>query len=62
MTFEQVDAIAQGRVWSGTEALKLGLVDKIGGLNDAVAEAAKIAKIKNTAHKIIQNTKRVLMT
>ncbi len=46
MTFEQVDAIAQGRVWSGTEALKLGLVDKIGGLNDAVAEAAKIAKIK----------------
>ena len=46
MTFEQVDAIAQGRVWSGTEALKLGLVDKIGGLNDAIAEAAKIAKIK----------------
>ncbi|MBW1657062.1 signal peptide peptidase SppA [Flavobacterium quisquiliarum] len=46
MTFEQVDAIAQGRVWSGTEAVKLGLVDKIGGLNDAIAEAAKIAKIK----------------
>ncbi|MBZ4036895.1 signal peptide peptidase SppA [Flavobacterium sp. 17A] len=46
MTFEQVDAIAQGRVWSGTEALKIGLVDKIGGLNDAIAEAAKIAKIK----------------
>ncbi|MFB9078819.1 signal peptide peptidase SppA [Flavobacterium procerum] len=46
MTFEQVDAIAQGRVWSGTEALKLGLVDKIGGLNDAIAEAARIAKIK----------------
>ncbi|MBB4800142.1 protease-4 [Flavobacterium nitrogenifigens] len=47
MTFEQVDAIAQGRVWSGTEALKLGLVDKIGGLNDAIAEAARIAKIKS---------------
>ena len=46
MTFDQVDAIAQGRVWSGTEALKLGLVDKIGGLNAAIAEAAKIAKIK----------------
>ncbi|CAM3619794.1 signal peptide peptidase SppA [Flavobacterium chungbukense] len=46
MTFEQVDAIAQGRVWSGTEAKKLGLVDKIGGLNDAIAEAARIAKIK----------------
>ncbi|WET04501.1 signal peptide peptidase SppA [Flavobacterium sp. YJ01] len=47
MTFDQVDAIAQGRVWSGTEALKLGLVDKIGGLNDAIAEAARIAKVKN---------------
>ncbi|WJS96420.1 signal peptide peptidase SppA [Flavobacterium johnsoniae] len=47
MTFDQVDAIAQGRVWSGTEALKLGLVDKIGGLNDAITEAARIAKVKN---------------
>ncbi|WP_433835366.1 signal peptide peptidase SppA [Flavobacterium anhuiense] len=46
MTFAQVDSIAQGRVWSGTEALKIGLVDKIGGLNDAIAEAAKIAKVK----------------
>lgn len=46
MTFAQVDAIAQGRVWSGSEALKIGLVDKIGGLNDAITEAAKIAKIK----------------
>ncbi|KOP38571.1 signal peptide peptidase SppA [Flavobacterium sp. WLB] len=47
MTFAQVDSIAQGRVWSGSEALKIGLVDKIGGLNDAIAEAAKIAKIKD---------------
>ena len=47
MTFAQVDAIAQGRVWSGSEAIKIGLVDKIGGLNDAIAEAAKIAKIKS---------------
>jgi len=46
MTFDQVDSIAQGRVWSGTEALKIGLVDKIGGLNDAIVEAAKIAKLK----------------
>ena len=46
MSFAQVDSIAQGRVWSGSEALKIGLVDKIGGLNDAIAEAAKIAKIK----------------
>jgi protease-4 len=47
MTFAQVDAIAQGRVWSGTQAMKIGLVDKIGGLNDAIAEAARIAKIKS---------------
>ncbi|MEA9411365.1 signal peptide peptidase SppA [Flavobacterium sp. PL02] len=47
MTFEQVDAIAQGRVWSGSEAVKIGLVDKIGGLNDAIAEAASLAKIKS---------------
>ena len=47
MTFEQVDAIAQGRVWTGTDALKIGLVDKIGGLDDAIKEAALLAKIKN---------------
>ncbi len=47
MTFGQVDAIAQGRVWSGSEAVKIGLVDKIGGINDAINEAAALAKIKN---------------
>lgn len=47
MTFAQVDSIAQGRVWSGSEAVKIGLVDKIGGLDDALKEAAKLAKIKD---------------
>lgn len=46
MTFQNVDAIAQGRVWSGAEALKIGLVDKIGGMDDALAAAAKLGKIK----------------
>lgn len=46
MTFEQVDAIAQGRVWTGTEALQNGLVDKLGGLDLALSEAATLAKIK----------------
>ncbi|AMA50161.1 MULTISPECIES: signal peptide peptidase SppA [Flavobacterium] len=46
MTFEQVDAIAQGRVWSGTDALKIGLVDKIGGLDDAITYAATLSKTK----------------
>jgi protease-4 len=47
MTFAQVDAIAQGRVWSGSEALKKGLVDKIGGLDDAIREAAALGKTKS---------------
>ena len=46
MTFAQVDSIAQGRVWTGTEALKIGLVDKIGGLDEAITKAASLAKIK----------------
>jgi protease-4 len=46
MSFAQVDAIAQGRVWTGADAIKIGLVDKIGGLDDAIQEAARLAKIK----------------
>jgi protease-4 len=46
MTVAQVDSIAQGRVWTGTEAKRIGLVDKIGNLNDALKEAASLAKIK----------------
>lgn len=44
LTPEQVDAIGQGRVWSGSEALKNGLVDEIGGLDAAVKYAAKLGK------------------
>lgn len=47
MTFEQVDAIAQGRVWSGAEAVKNGLVDELGSLDDAIAHAAKLGKTKD---------------
>ncbi|SHL63202.1 protease-4 [Chitinophaga jiangningensis] len=42
-----VDSIAQGHVWSGTQALKLGLVDRLGGMNDALASAAKMAKLSS---------------
>ena len=41
----QVDSIGQGRVWSGTDAKRIGLVDEIGGLDKAIAEAAKLAGI-----------------
>jgi len=46
MTFAQVDSLAQGRVWAGSDAIKIGLVDKIGGLDDAIKEAASLSKIK----------------
>ncbi|MXV15386.1 signal peptide peptidase SppA [Hufsiella ginkgonis] len=42
-----VDSIGQGRVWSGTEALKIGLVDKLGSINDAIRSAAGMAKLKD---------------
>ncbi len=44
---DKVQEIAQGRVWSGAAAKELGLVDTIGGLEDAVKEAAKQAKLGN---------------
>lgn len=44
---EQVDPLAQGRVWSSDDALKSGLVDKLGTLEDAVAAAAARANIKD---------------
>jgi protease-4 len=45
MSSESVDSIGQGRVWSGTSAVKIGLVDETGGLNDAISCAAKLAGI-----------------
>ena len=44
MTTSQVDAIAQGRVWTGIDAHKIGLVDELGGLDDAIKYAAKLGK------------------
>lgn len=42
-----IDSIAQGRVWSGEDALRLGLVDRLGGLQQAVESAARMAKLKD---------------
>ena len=47
MTKEAVNEIAQGRVWTGEDALKLGLVDVLGGLEDAIAIAANKAGLNN---------------
>src|SRR5262249_45712974 len=51
MTLEYVDSIGQGRIWSGTRALELGLVDRIGGLDDAIASAARLAKVTDYSLK-----------
>lgn len=47
MTMEQVDSIAQGRVWTGTDALQIGLIDGLGDLDRAIASAAKSAKLSS---------------
>jgi protease-4 len=46
-TPQQVDQIAQGRVWDGGTAHQLGLVDGFGGLADAIAKAAELARLGN---------------
>jgi protease-4 len=51
-----VEKIAQGRVWSGKEAIKIGLVDEIGGLADAVRYAAKQANL--TDYRVVEYPKK----
>ncbi len=56
-TIEYIDSIAQGRVWIGVDAVKVGLVDKIGNLNDALATAARMAKLKGYSTKSYPESK-----
>jgi protease-4 len=51
---DRVEQIARGRVWSGEAAQKLGLVDKFGGLKDAIASAAQMANLKPGQYGIEQ--------
>ena len=50
---EDVDAIGQGRVWSGTDAIRLGLVDELGGIDDAIFYAAEKAGIEKEEIKTL---------
>ena len=53
MSVQEVDDIARGRVWSGADALDVGLVDEIGGLMDAIAKARELADIdEDTATRV----------
>ncbi len=49
---QQVDDIAQGRVWTGTHAKEVGLVDRLGTLQDAIDCAVRMAKIKSSDYKL----------
>lgn len=51
MSRDDVNAIAQGRVWSGVDAKRLGLVDQLGSLDEAIASAAKRAGIKDDQYE-----------
>jgi len=54
MTTKQVNEIAQGRVWTGSDALRLGLVDNLGSLDDAIASAAAKAEVSSDSLILIQ--------
>ncbi|ALM90815.1 MULTISPECIES: signal peptide peptidase SppA [Alteromonas] len=56
MTVDEVDEVAQGRVWIGTDALELGLVDELGTLEDAVNAAAEFAALDNYDTFYVQRT------
>lgn len=47
MSMEAVDSVAQGRVWLGKKAIEIGLVDQLGGLNDAIKSVAKLANLSD---------------
>jgi protease-4 len=49
MTTEELHAVAQGRVWTGEQALERGLVDELGSTGDAIAAAAELAEVTDFA-------------
>jgi protease-4 len=53
-TPQQIDAIGQGRVWAGADARRLGLVDRLGTMEDAVKAAAQLAKVKQYQVEFVQ--------
>ncbi|MGB0840385.1 MAG: S49 family peptidase, partial [Chitinophagales bacterium] len=52
MQVEAVNEIAQGRVWTGEDALDIGLVDRLGDLNDAIAVAAGMANLEEGDYRL----------
>lgn len=56
MSLEEVDKVAQGRVWTGVDAKSLGLVDQLGSLQDAIKQAAILAKLSDYDVQPIKKT------
>lgn len=54
MTPEEVDEVAQGRIWSGEDALEHGLVDQLGNLEGAIARAAELAELTEPATVLVE--------
>jgi protease-4 len=57
MSTDDVKKIAGGRVWTGSDALQIGLVDKLGGLEEAIVAAASLAKLDSYETKLIEQPK-----
>jgi protease-4 len=57
LTKAEVDSIGQGRVWSGLNAIEIGLIDEIGGLDNAVKKAKELAKIED--YRIVEYPEKV---
>jgi protease IV len=57
MTFERVDSIGQGRIWSGLDAKRIGIVDSLGGFLDAVGYAKQVAKLKECDYLVLPSPK-----
>ena len=57
MTKEQVEEIAKGRVWSGVDAKEIGLVDVLGGLEDAIKIAVEVSKLDRYRIKVFPEEK-----
>ncbi|MEA2104813.1 MAG: signal peptide peptidase SppA [Candidatus Cloacimonadota bacterium] len=60
MTMGEVQEIAQGKIWSGIEAKKIGLVDEIGGLAEAIQKAAELANIPNYSTLLLPQQKTLI--
>jgi Periplasmic serine proteases (ClpP class) len=62
MTYEEVDEVAKGRVWSGTRGLEFGLIDAYGGMKEAVAEIKKLANIQKEVELVAYPKKKSVLS